>query len=91
MVRRKIISSENRQRRLHIFSLISVRFPYLRYFGGVGSFSKEQFEKINGYSNMFWGWGGEDDDAYNRYYARTTTVPKRKTDQPCSLATDYFF
>ncbi|CAB3984147.1 beta-1,4-N-acetylgalactosaminyltransferase bre-4 [Paramuricea clavata] len=42
------------------------RFPYQKYFGGVGAFSKDQFEKMNGYSNLFWGWGGEDDDAYNR-------------------------
>ncbi len=30
------------------------------------SFTQEQFEKINGYSNEFYGWGGEDDDLYRR-------------------------
>jgi predicted glycosyltransferase involved in capsule biosynthesis len=24
--------------------------------------SAEHFQLVNGYSNMFWGWGGEDDD-----------------------------
>ena len=28
--------------------------------------SKESFIKTNGYSNSYWGWGGEDDDMYNR-------------------------
>ena len=26
------------------------------------SFTKETFTKLNGYSNQYWGWGGEDDD-----------------------------
>jgi len=40
--------------------------PYEQIFGGAGSFSREHFELINGFSNKFWGWGGEDDDLYNR-------------------------
>jgi len=32
------------------------------YFGGVTMFSNDVFEKIDGYSNKYWGWGYEDDD-----------------------------
>ncbi|XP_039251674.2 beta-1,4-galactosyltransferase 2-like [Styela clava] len=40
--------------------------PYSSIFGGVTLLSKEHMEAINGFSNEFWGWGGEDDDVYNR-------------------------
>nr|XP_033495362.1 beta-1,4-galactosyltransferase 1-like [Epinephelus lanceolatus] len=40
--------------------------PYDHYFGGVIALSKEQFLKINGFPNTYWGWGGEDDDMYKR-------------------------
>ena len=36
------------------------------YFGGIVAFNKTMFEKINGYPNNFWGWGGEDDELYKR-------------------------
>ena len=32
------------------------------YFGGVTLFPVEDFKKINGYSNKYWGWGYEDTD-----------------------------
>ncbi|KAK0429053.1 hypothetical protein QR680_011162 [Steinernema hermaphroditum] len=35
-------------------------------FGGVTAMTKEQMAKMNGYSNDFWGWGGEDTDMYER-------------------------
>lgn len=40
--------------------------PYSEFFGGVSGLTVEQFRKINGFSNAFWGWGGEDDDLWNR-------------------------
>ena len=44
--------------------------PYQSLFGGAGSFTRKHFELINGFSNEFWGWGGEDDDLYQRYNQR---------------------
>ena len=35
-------------------------------FGGGTALTTEQFKRINGFSNEFWGWGGEDDDFFNR-------------------------
>ncbi|XP_074027930.1 beta1,4-N-acetylgalactosaminyltransferase B isoform X1 [Leptinotarsa decemlineata] len=40
--------------------------PYLTLFGGAVAISSEQFQKVNGMSNRFYGWGGEDDDFYRR-------------------------
>lgn len=42
------------------------KLPYNELFGGVTVFNRESFLKINGYSNEYWGWGGEDDDVYKR-------------------------
>ena len=42
------------------------RIVFDEYFGGVTIFPTEMFEKINGYSNEYWGWGFEDDDLLYR-------------------------
>ena len=55
--------------------------PYAQIFGGAGSFSREHFKLINGFSNKFWGWGGEDDDLYKRYSLLTKVKKSVKVAQ----------
>lgn len=56
------------------------RLPYNQYFGGVSSLSKEQYLKINGFPNNYWGWGGEDDDIYNRVTSQGMSISRPSGD-----------
>lgn len=38
------------------------RLPYKILVGGVFAIRSDHFFRVNGYSNLYWGWGGEDDD-----------------------------
>lgn len=49
-----------------------IRLSYQELIGGVQVFTKDHYIEINGYSNMFWGWGGEDDNLYTRIKAKGT-------------------
>jgi hypothetical protein len=50
------------------------------YFGGVTIFPINVFEKIDGYSNKYWGWGYEDDDLLLRckYHSTKLNILKLK-------------
>ncbi|KAF7664322.1 hypothetical protein LDENG_00179650 [Lucifuga dentata] len=52
------------------------KLPYYQYFGGVSSMSKEQYLKINGFPNNYWGWGGEDDDIFNRLSSKGMSISR---------------
>jgi N-terminal domain of galactosyltransferase/N-terminal region of glycosyl transferase group 7 len=62
-----IYACTNRPRHMSS-SLDSFRFnlPYYGLFGGAVALPSEVFVHINGFSNLFQGWGGEDDDFYAR-------------------------
>jgi len=40
--------------------------PYTTIFGGVSALRKDHLKKINGFSNLYFGWGAEDDDIASR-------------------------
>lgn len=63
------------------------KLPYPGYFGGVTLFDKHNFIKINGYSNDYWGWGAEDDDAMFRCLVKGVK-PLRKNGRYRSLSHD---
>ncbi|KAJ8679500.1 hypothetical protein QAD02_015287 [Eretmocerus hayati] len=48
--------------------------PYTGLFGGAIAITKKQFERVNGFSNVYFGWGGEDDDFYTRLQNRGLPV-----------------
>jgi hypothetical protein len=53
--------------------LATDNIPFESYFGGMTLFPSNIFEKINGFSNLYWGWGFEDDDL--RYRCIKNNIP----------------
>lgn len=43
------------------------RLIYPDFFGTVSALTTDQYRRINGHANSFWGWGGEDNDAAYRF------------------------
>ena len=56
------------------------KLPYPSLFGGVVAINTKQFRMLNGFSNEFWGWGGEDDDMAKRLARNKLTITRYKPD-----------
>ncbi|XP_050499794.1 beta-1,4-N-acetylgalactosaminyltransferase bre-4 [Diabrotica virgifera virgifera] len=56
--------------------VLRYRLPYKNIFGGVTALTTQHFSLVNGFSNSFWGWGGEDDDIFNRLQAHKLDVTR---------------
>jgi len=64
---RNLYSCPNNPRHMSVaIDKFKYRLPYKDIFGGVSAMSGQNFVKVNGFSNRFWGWGGEDDDIRRR-------------------------
>ncbi|RWS27590.1 hypothetical protein B4U80_10589 [Leptotrombidium deliense] len=50
----------------HVDECSVIKLPYANYFGGIAAMTSDQFTKANGFSNLYQGWGAEDDDIYAR-------------------------
>jgi len=59
------------------------KMPFKEYFGGVTLFNREDFIKVNGYSNEFWGWGGEDNEMHDHVIKSGLTISRRKCTFEC--------
>ncbi|KAK0400418.1 hypothetical protein QR680_015232 [Steinernema hermaphroditum] len=42
------------------------KLPYSTIFGGVTALTRTHMKKMHGFPNEYWGWGGEDDDIFQR-------------------------
>lgn len=51
--------------------------PYPEYLGGVFLSPINEFESANGFSNEYWGWGGEDDDLYARFQLASIPIERK--------------
>ncbi len=57
---------------------ISSGRSYTRFYefliGGVLLLTLDMYKRVNGFSNLYWGWGGEDDDLSLRFIERRMCV-----------------
>lgn len=42
------------------------QLPYKDFFGGVSAMTPSQYATVNGFHNLYYGWGAEDDDLQRR-------------------------
>ncbi|KAA0195834.1 beta-1 4-N-acetylgalactosaminyltransferase bre-4 [Fasciolopsis buskii] len=57
--------------------------PYIELVGGILSLPIKVYLRANGFSNLYWGWGAEDDDMYERLTANG--IPVTRPDPKVSM------
>lgn len=58
------------------------KVPYAKSAGGIVSMRPQDWVAINGFSNHFKGWGGEDDDLYKRLHHAKLLAPGEALHRP---------
>uniref|UniRef100_A0A914DZJ8 Beta-1,4-N-acetylgalactosaminyltransferase n=1 Tax=Acrobeloides nanus TaxID=290746 RepID=A0A914DZJ8_9BILA len=53
---------------------------YKEIVGGVLAINMDDYRSVNGYSNMYWAWGGEDDDMGKRILSQNYTIERPNSD-----------
>eukprot|EP00057_Strongylocentrotus_purpuratus_P011721 XP_011666195.1 PREDICTED: beta-1,4-galactosyltransferase 5-like [Strongylocentrotus purpuratus] len=54
------------------------QLPYGEFFGAVAGLTKANIRSINGFPNVYWGWGGEDDEIYKRVRDARLIITRHK-------------
>ncbi|XP_030831473.1 beta-1,4-galactosyltransferase 5-like [Strongylocentrotus purpuratus] len=57
---------------------VPFRLPYGEFFGAVAGLTKANIRSINGFPNVYWGWGGEDDEIYKRVRDARLIITRHK-------------
>lgn len=52
------------------------KYNYSKYIGGILLISNKDFEKVNGMSNRYFGWGLEDDEFYTRLMSAKLSISR---------------
>ncbi len=63
---------------IHIANLWREKYNFSSFFGGIVSFNKKDYSKINGFPNTRFLWGGEDDIMLNRIVINKMKIIKPK-------------
>ncbi|XP_078604004.1 beta-1,4-galactosyltransferase 1-like [Branchiostoma floridae x Branchiostoma japonicum] len=74
---RNIYSCSSSPRHLSVaIDKFNYTLPYKQLFGGVTLLSASHYQTLNGYSNLYCGWGGEDDDMYLRLFHKKLKISR---------------
>jgi predicted glycosyltransferase involved in capsule biosynthesis len=70
---------------IQIGNLWREKYTFADFLGGIISFNKDTFVKVNGYPTNFFGWGGEDDSLYNRLVTNDIPVYYPETNEKIEI------